>query len=227
MDKLRWILLVIGLLVIAGIYLYNMFKQKNIPYLRNIRGVKRHLAKKSAAHSNTMPEIKGVISPKVLASMDKMEPSLSSSVFNEKKAEQTSRATVDENQQIISFFIKPINNRVFLGSDILVAAKCAGLQFGDMDIFHYMTDESNQAIFSMADMYEPGFFDLDTIQSYVGKGLSVFMQVPTPIDDLLAFELMQNSSSKCAKMLQGDVYNSEHQLVDASMLATMRVKIVN
>ena len=67
-----------------------------------------------------------------------------------------------ENILSISIFAKP-NNR-FVSYDLLQAITSTGMQFGEMNIFHYYqrTPEGKKyTLFSLASATKPGEFDLD------------------------------------------------------------------
>jgi len=85
----------------------------------------------------------------------------------------------------------PHNQQPLLGAQINSSAQAMGLNFGDMDIFHYTVNGRN--VFSLANMLEPGSFDPETIHDLKTSGLTVFMQLHKgdPMDDLT--EMLQRS----------------------------------
>ena len=75
----------------------------------------------------------------------------------------------------------------FNGEKIVQACKHAGLELGDMDIFHYLSQSETQTrekMFSMANVVNPGTFDINNISTLKTQGLSLFMQLPGPVDGL-------------------------------------------
>ena len=145
--------------------------------------------------------------------------------------QQSQKATEDKSThpvtdvQIITFLIKAPPGREFSGVSILKAAKAVGLKFGELNIFHHYGVEglmADQAIFSLASMYEPGYFDLEKIETYNTKGLALFMQLPVTIDSIAAFDLMQETAMKLADVVQGEIWSSEHKPIDEKTLRAMR-----
>lgn len=227
MNDLRFILIAIGMLFIAAIYLYGTKKKLNISKLMQ-KHIKRRNNKKTIVQKRPRtPVIKGKINPKTLVdgNIYKNEPRLSSKTAAKKTKTQHKHG--DMQPEIISLLIKPADNEEFLGTDILTTLESASFQFGDMDIFHYMIELKTGyvTIFSLADMYEPGYFNLANMETYKGKGLALFMRLPTPIDDLLAFEMMKESASRLATTLNGDIYTAEHQIISEAILTAMRITI--
>ena len=131
--------------------------------------------------------------------------------------------------QIITFLIKASPGKVFSGVDILSATETVGLKFGDMNIFHHYGVEglvNDQAIFSLASMYEPGYFELEDMEVYKTQGLALFMQLPAPIDNISAFDLMQETAMRLAGLLEAEICSSKHKPIDENTLRAMRDMIV-
>jgi len=127
--------------------------------------------------------------------------------------------------QIIKFLIKAAPGKTFFGDNILAAADIVGLKFGDMNIFHHHGVEgmeSEESVFSLASMYEPGYFELDKMETYETRGLTLFMQLPGPMDNIMAFDLMQETAMRLAAMLQGEIWSSKDYPIDEKTLQAMR-----
>jgi len=131
----------------------------------------------------------------------------------------------DKESQIITFLIKAAPGKTFFGDNILAATNIVGFKFGDLNIFHHHGVEgmeSEESIFSLASMYEPGYFDLDNMETYQTKGLTLFMQLPAPIDNIQAFDLMQETAMRLTDMLQGEIWSSKNYPIDTKTLQAMR-----
>jgi len=131
----------------------------------------------------------------------------------------------DSESQIITFLIKASPGKTFFGDNILAATNIVGLKFGDMNIFHHFGAEgmeSEESIFSLASMYEPGHFEMDKMETYQTRGLTLFMQLPAPMDNIMAFDLMQETAMRLTEMLQGEIWSSKNYPIDAKTLQAMR-----
>lgn len=127
--------------------------------------------------------------------------------------------------QIIKFLIKAAPGKYFFGDNILGATDVVGMKFGHMNIFHHYGVagmESVKSIFSLASLYEPGYFEPDKMETYQTRGLTLFMQLPAPIDNIQAFDLMQETAMRLADLLQGEIWSSMHEAIDAKTLQAMR-----
>ncbi len=165
------------------------------------------------------------------AMADEVDLNLSKAVKSIDQNEQSQDLEEDESReqenesQIIKFLIKAAPGKTFFGDNILAATNIVGLKFGDMNIFHHYGAEgmeSEQSIFSLASMYEPGYFDLDNMETYQTRGLTLFMELPAPIDNILAFDLMQETAMRLTDMLQGEIWSSKNYPIDAKTLQAMR-----
>ena len=81
-------------------------------------------------------------------------------------------------------------------------------------------------LFSMADMYEPGSFDPDNMESRTTRGLSLFMCLPTPVEDTRAFELMLNTAERLAGILGGQVMGPDRKALNKEHIRSI-YQIIN
>ena len=107
-----------------------------------------------------------------------------------------------------------------------------GMSHGDMNIYHYFrrpkTDlEPNrgQRLFSIASIVEPGYFDPREINTYRTPGIVMFMQLPGPIDGVLAFEKMHQTGEMLAKRLSGILCDDKHNKVTPQSVTHIKDEI--
>ena len=120
-------------------------------------------------------------------------------------------------ERIISLFVTATSGAGFSAEEIFNAARECELEFGDLDIFHHFGSGAGKMVrplFSMADMYEPGSFDPDDLETRTTRGLSLFMCLPTPVEDTRAFELMLNTAERLAGILGGQVLGPDRNALN-------------
>lgn len=98
----------------------------------------------------------------------------------------------------------------FTGTDLREALEAEGLSYGAMQIFHYFdagadASESDEAVFSVANVTEPGFFDLDALEEVRTPGVMLFCQLPGPLAGEAALELMLDKGRGLAVRLEGQM----------------------
>lgn len=120
---------------------------------------------------------------------------------------QDTRSEEFELSEVLVLNITAKDGRVFAGDDLLHALITAGLKFGDMNIFHKRLSKEHQGtiIFSVANMLNPGTFDLNNMDDFTTLGISFFLALPSPINNLDAFEQMLGVAQGIRDTLQGDL----------------------
>lgn len=127
-------------------------------------------------------------------------------------------------ETIISLFVTAPDGVDFPMDKIFSAARASGLEFGDLNIFHHFgsaAGKNARPLFSVADMFEPGSFDAQDMTSRRTRGLSLFMCLPTPVQDARAFELMVNTARKLAQSLGGQVMGPDRKPLNKEHLRSI------
>lgn len=97
------------------------------------------------------------------------------------------------------------------GLDLKEALEAEGLTYGAMRIFHFYDPEkedivdSDDAVFSAANLLEPGYFEPEKMEDMHTPGLMLFCQLPGPIEGEAALELMLDKARGLAVRLHGQM----------------------
>ncbi|MEC9319553.1 MAG: cell division protein ZipA, partial [Pseudomonadota bacterium] len=103
-----------------------------------------------------------------------------------------------------------------------------GCKFGEMGIFHRYenTNGTGTLIFSVANMFNPGTFDLDNIEQFETDGVALFMTLPINYDGQQAFNMMLNAAKKLATEIpQGQVLDGSRQLLTRQSIQHAHQKV--
>ncbi|MCB1703263.1 MAG: cell division protein ZipA [Halioglobus sp.] len=101
------------------------------------------------------------------------------------------------------------------GDDILQILLACDLRFGDMDFFHRHEFEAGRGAiqFSVADMMQPGVFDIDTMSDMTTPGLVFFLTLPGPENMMQAYDYMLETAQTVARNLGADVLDESRSVL--------------
>jgi cell division protein ZipA len=127
-------------------------------------------------------------------------------------------------ERIVTLFVAARLGTTLAGSDVVVAAEKAGLQFGDMGIFHRLVSgkAGEGPVFSMANMVKPGSFDMSKLDSLQTPGVTLFMTLPGPLPALDAWEMLLPTAQRLAELLDATVLDEGRNALGRQRIAHLR-----
>jgi cell division protein ZipA len=107
--------------------------------------------------------------------------------------------------KIVSLYVAARAGHTLRGEDIVVAAEKTGLTFGHMNVFHRLVENHPERgpIFSMANILQPGSFDMANIRELETPAIAFFLTLPAPITALEAWEKLLPNVQRMAELLDG------------------------
>ncbi len=98
-------------------------------------------------------------------------------------------------------------DKYFPGRDLFNALQSAGLSFGEMNIFHYPGDDEAEtfALFSVANIVEPGTFNPQDADNFSTPGISMFMRLPGRIGSNEAYDKFIQVAQIIASEINGEL----------------------
>ena len=127
-------------------------------------------------------------------------------------------------EEVIALHVKgPVQ-----GAVLLQMMTELGCKFGELGIFHRYenTAGTGPMIFSVANMFNPGTFDLDNMENFETDGVAFFMALPMKFDGQQAFNMMLNAAKKLATEIpQGQVLDGQRQLLTRQSIHEARQRI--
>jgi len=109
--------------------------------------------------------------------------------------------------KIVSLYVAARAGHVLRGEDIVVAAEKTGLTFGHMNVFHRLVENHPERgpVFSMANILQPGSFDMSNIRELETPAIAFFLTLPAPLTALDAWEKLLPNVQRMAELLDGVV----------------------
>jgi len=131
------------------------------------------------------------------------------------KVEQVEQAASQLDPQVIILsVVMPANQQIF-GAALLPSLLTLGLKYGEMNIFHRHQDNAGngKVTFSLANIMNPGSFDLDSMENFATRGVSLFMTLPNAGDPLNVFEQMLNAAKQLAQEFNAQVIDDKRNVM--------------
>lgn len=160
-----------------------------------------------------------------------IEPEIQSIATQEH--EITSAVETEQHEQavdnsIITLFVVAPQGGHFNGLAVVQQLESLGLQYGEYHIFHrYIDNVDSPVLFSVANMMQPGVFEMHNIEQFATIGLVFFMQLPSPTNDLANLRIMINTAESLAKSLGGFVLDENQQLFDDNTRQQYLLRVKN
>jgi len=129
--------------------------------------------------------------------------------------------------ELFVFRVLPPDEAGFDGNAVLQILLACDLRFGSMNIFHRHEESRGRGPvqFSVANLMEPGAFDLDTMANERLSGLCFFMSLPGPANPVKAFNYMVETAQCIVKNLGGELLDEAQSVVTLQTLEHGRQSI--
>lgn len=222
MTELRWILLVAGLALLAGLYLWGIRSRRRSAAPEIERAARFEPvpaappppaspapAPAPVENLRVEPQVRlDAESPQATGrTSQRREPTLAREAAPEPPAPDEPRmeqAPEPRSQKIIAVRIMARPGERFEGSQLLEALRAEELEFGRYDIFHRL-DPAGRPIFSTASLVEPGTFDPATMLGSAYPGIAIFAVLPGPVSAQQAFEELLATAHTLSSRLGGSL----------------------
>jgi cell division protein ZipA len=143
------------------------------------------------------------------------------------KSPATKAKPTDVAQEVLVLNVKAGEGNPIQGAALLPMLLTLGFKFGDQDIFHRHVNASGKGpvLFSLANMFKPGNFDIDNLENFTTLGISLFMILPIEGDPHQVFNMMHNAARKIADEFSAQVYDGRRTLLTKQSLQQYVEKI--
>jgi len=122
--------------------------------------------------------------------------------------------------KIVTLHVVAPPNSLINGEQLLDVFDRRGYHFGEMNIFHSM--HNGDTVFSIAKMVEPGYFDIDDIETFVTPGITLILQLPGPVPADVSFEVLISEAFEMASELNATVLDGDRNTLSKQTLQHMR-----
>lgn len=140
---------------------------------------------------------------------DRQEPTLDAD-----SDQGDSKEATLETEVIVVSVVMP-EGYLISGASLLPSLLTLGMKFGDMNIFHRHEDNAGngKVTFSLANMMNPGTFDLDNMENFTTQGVSLFMTLPNAGDPFKVFEQMLAGAKQLSQEFGGQILDDKRSVM--------------
>lgn len=201
-DFLRLALLVIAALILSFILIESWWRKRRFKIAE--MNVQEFKAAESKHSINKEEDCLFNLAPS-----EKFAEVSSLSVDNEHSIQESISPSMQD-YIAISVFAKPSTQ--FASYDLLQSISATGMQFGEMNIFHYYLTENGERkiLFSLASATKPGEFNLDRMGDFSCVGLTLFLDLYHSPYPKMAFDKMVTVAQQLADDLEGELRAGVH-----------------
>jgi cell division protein ZipA len=229
-STLRWILIIAGVALLAGMFLFGnperKARRRARPRKRPAAARRNKAAKRQAEPAGEAGRREPTLEAGAAGLADDADgPSLGAGVEQGELPMDAASSTATKPDKpprsapagpppdkVLALYLQARDNRKIAGAELLEVALKSGMVFGDMDIFHRLPPGGQQPIFSLANLTKPGYFDKNAWNTMETKGVTLFMTLPGPVAALDAWDAMLAASRRLAELLHMDLLDADREV---------------
>ena len=116
----------------------------------------------------------------------------------------------------VQLYVISNQNREFYGPQLSQSLENLGFIFGERQMYHRHFDLSvaSPVLFSVANIEQPGTFDYYNMAEFSTMGVVLFMQLPSPGNNLANLRMMIRAAKTIAEDLGGVVLTDQQEIFD-------------
>lgn len=232
-DTVRIIVLIIGVLVLAGIYIWGRYKRK-------ILGI---LERRGASGAPVFEVVRDIEEEEAWSELEESynfgaeaASQRAGETFSEADAQMTDADAIrDESVAktagtlgapfLIQLSVVKVGGARFPGESLRDALIDLDLVYGEMGIFHRYDNEYREPLFSVASLVEPGTFPVNDMENFRCPGVVFFFQpgkVPNPLE---VFDDLVDTCRALATTLGGAVWDQNRAELTEARAVQMRERL--
>lgn len=130
-------------------------------------------------------------------------------------------------QEVLVLNVRAPSEQPISGAALLPILLTLGFKFGDQNIFHRHVNSNGKGpvLFSLANMFKPGVFDIDNIETFTTQGVSLFMILPIEGESHQVFNMMHNAARKLSDEFGAQVLDGRRSVLTKQGLQQYMEKI--
>jgi cell division protein ZipA len=235
MSDLRLILLLLGIGIILGVYAWTRFQQQN-------RRSASRTSPAAARAPSTEPDSADI--EQELERMERLvsgreaphpEPGALDDIYLDSDAGLDTGAdpgigsdTGASSERLLVISVVAPDGDPFPGEALLKSFEHNKLRFSNAGIFERVVIRNGREVpvFGVANLVKPGTFAPQDMARFTTPGLTLFLQLPCPIDAVDAFDDFVKTAERLAVEFGGELRDERHHVLTHQVLMHIREGIV-
>jgi len=232
-STLRWILIIIGLAIVASIFLFGNPEKKRKPKASrklnkdSTQRLEPTLDGSAAEDAARELELEGETADADLLGQGELDIDTGTPAPRPEPRAEPAKPAGPPPDKIVTLFLLATDNRIITGAELLQATVHTGMQYGDLNIFHRLPEGSEKPIFSMANAAKPGYFERDEWNTFETTGVVLFLTLPAPVNALDAWDAMLATGRRMAEILHAELLDEERNPFTRQKEAQLREEMRN
>jgi cell division protein ZipA len=230
-SSLRWVLLVVGIVILAAIYLFDVLQKRS----------RRDEADSDRFFTEEKIEPSLIQTIDDTATEEALAEEIPAGVFdNDREGMEsvTAKASLDsqaedlavpvaEQASVIQLAVLAKQGEAMSGGDLVTAFTEVELEFGDMGIFHCYKrlDGVENQLFHVANLLEPGTFPVGSMSDFQSTGIILFFQVSDLIDPHEAFDSMLNTARELSQRFSARLVDETMEELSLDKIADIQTRL--
>ena len=141
--------------------------------------------------------------------------------------EKPKDAAVGEVSEVLVLNVTAKKGRLIMGERLLSLMQGLELEYGNRKIFSKRTDDAEGApiLFNVANMLQPGTFDLNNMENFATVGVTLFLALPSPISNFEAFEEMLQTAQDLVRSIDGELRDDQRNMMTGQTIEHYRQRV--
>ena len=141
--------------------------------------------------------------------------------------EKPKGAAVGEVLEVLVLNVTAKKGRLIMGERLLSLMQGLELEYGERKIFSKRTDdaEGGPILFNVANMLQPGTFDLNNMENFATVGVTLFLALPSPISNFEAFEEMLQTAQDLVRSIDGELRDDQRNMMTGQTIEHYRQRV--
>lgn len=141
--------------------------------------------------------------------------------------EKPKGAALGEVSEVLVLNVTAKKGRLIMGERLLSLMQGLELEYGERKIFSKRTDdaEGGPILFNVANMLQPGTFDLNNMENFATVGVTLFLALPSPISNFEAFEEMLQTAQDLVRSIDGELRDDQRNMMTGQTIEHYRQRV--